>query len=176
MVRVTPATKWSLPCRQRESPLWSRGERMRVELPSTWFMARQLIKTSLNNTLGSRMQSRMKHPIPCGGPGRCCHVDIVVIHAITCLDLCLWQYRLEYGIVSPLLITRWRIVCRRMARNACVATRAHSKVRERTCRMTCDATNQPFSLFPKSLLVMERSSSPETRASHVEWRARVRPA
>ena len=68
------------PYRQRESALWSRGELMRVESPCNRSMAGQLSKPALNNTVGSLMQLRMTHPVIWGGPGRCCHVGIVVVH------------------------------------------------------------------------------------------------
>ena len=67
------------PYRQRESALWSRGDPLRVESPSKRFMAVQLTKPALSNTVGSLIQLRMTHPIIWSGPGRCCHVDIVVV-------------------------------------------------------------------------------------------------
>ena len=80
---MIPAAKFSLPYRQQKSPLWSRSERMRVKTPSSGCVAGQMTTSPLNNIIGSRMQLRMAHPITWGGPVRCCHVDLVVIHALT---------------------------------------------------------------------------------------------
>ena len=57
------------------------------EVAPNGFIARQLKNPSLNNTPGSRMQLRMKHPTTWGRQGKCCHVYIVVINALPSLDI-----------------------------------------------------------------------------------------
>ena len=148
------------PYSQRESPLWSRRERMRVESPSHECMAGQLTKAALTHNVGSPMQVRMAHPIIWGGTGKCCHVDVVVTHSLCPAFLSLPPGFLFMAIFacivvsSPLMISHLEwvggyIACRRMALNACVATRAQQKEQERTCGMARDPTNPLFSLFLK---------------------------
>ena len=133
---------------------------MRVESRFNECMAGQLTKAALTHNVGSPMQVRMAHPIIWGGPGRCCHVDVVVTHALSpaflSLPPCFWFMAIFACIVvSSLMMSHlgWvggYIACRRMALNACVATRAQQKEQQRTCGMARDPTNPLFSLFLKS--------------------------
>ena len=55
---------------------------MTVDSPSNLSIVSSLTKTTWDNTVGSLMQCRMKHPISWWGAGTCCHVDRVAIHAL----------------------------------------------------------------------------------------------
>ena len=124
-------------------------------------MAGQLTKPALNHDVGSPIQLRMEHPISWGGPGKCCHVDVVVTHALPQSFLPLPPGFSIMAILACILVSSllmmshlgWvgrRIVCRPMARNARVATQAQKKEQERTCGMARDATKRTFFLFPRS--------------------------
>ena len=71
------------------------------------------------------------------------------------------------------------IACRRITRTLSLREELNNKSERELAGawgIARDALNQQFSQFPNSGLLKERKFSPETQATHVERRARLRAA